>query len=375
MSFEHDHMAHESAKALLAAMRQGGAAWCVPRLTSTVTYWQGVSDWPRPDKAFEDTTTGATFAVEFKPPGQVKREYVTGLGQVYTYLRMFEYAALVLPSKAADGFRIGDYVKATIEQEFAATAPVALFEYETSPEILVPLVALRPRNTPFAAPNRGGRDVFWAYWRELSPFEVLDILTRIDHRNTTFNSAFSWFWRSKLRKGRARLWEGTYRRAKRNDNSLNSERANVSLSMRHIGLVDSGGHITEAGYELLRHGRIYGADSLSFKMLLGSQILRVGRHLDLIFWVEEQQRAMQPASKASAQVFYSALDSTLQAAGIIRQAPQGTPKPTFLRDEQKLWNKLGLLVTINGSGYFHRGRGLLFDWRAIMAMANTEVST
>lgn len=369
MSFEHDKLAHESAKCLLDELRQGRAAWSTARLTTSATYWQGMSDWPRPDKAFEDTNTGASFAIEFKPPGQTKREYVTGVGQTLTYLRSFEYAALVLPTRAGDGYAIADYIQGVFEQDFMRAAPVALFSYEATPTALAPRVHLRVRQTAFTTPARRGRKVFWAYWRELSPFEVLDILLEMDQRASDFNTAYRHFWDDKLSKGRALLWEGSVRRPK--STSFESERANASLSMRHIGLVESGGHMTEAAYELLRHGKVYGADSVSFKLRLGNYILGVGKHLDLIFWVEEQQRNMTPSTIRTAAGFYRALDSALQVAGIIARTPQG-PKPTFLRDEQKLWNKLKLLVPARGGSYFHRGRGLLFDWRAIIAMANAD---
>jgi hypothetical protein len=65
-------------------------------------------------------------------------------------------------------------------------------------------------------------------------------------------------------------------------------------------------------------------------------------------------------------VFFRALDKRLQKAGIIKRAPVNRPKPTFLRDEQKLWNKLGLLIPSSGQSYFHPGIGLVFDWRSII---------
>lgn len=371
MSFEHDQMAHESGKFVLDSLRQGNAAWATPRLTNRVTYWQGVSDWPRPDKAFEDSSTGASFAIEFKPPGQPKREYVTGIGQALTYLRSFEFAALVLPTRADDGYPIAEYVKGVLEQECVDPAPLALFSYDATPSVLTSARPLRARTTAFVAPSRGNRDVFWAYWRELSPYEVLDLLIEMDRRNATLNEAYQRFWKTKLTKGLARLWEGACRKKKARDAAFGSERANASLSMRHIGLVESSGRMTEEGYELLRHGKIYGADSESFRMRLGNQILGVGKHLDLIFWMDEQQRTMSGGEKASAQTYYRAMDLALQAAGVIRQAPQGRAKPTFLRDEQKLWNKLRLLVPYAGGQYFHPGVGLVFNWRTIVAMTNT----
>ena len=89
MPYNHDLMAHQASAALLGDLRAGKADWSHQRLSKKTTLWQGVTDWPRPDIAFEDRTTRASLAIEFKPPNQAKREYVTGLGQALTYLTEF----------------------------------------------------------------------------------------------------------------------------------------------------------------------------------------------------------------------------------------------------------------------------------------------
>lgn len=76
MSYSHNLMAFEAGESLLGAVRSGNAPWSGGRLTSQTTHWPGVMDWPVPDRIFEDSA-GTTLAVEFKPPGQQKREYVT----------------------------------------------------------------------------------------------------------------------------------------------------------------------------------------------------------------------------------------------------------------------------------------------------------
>lgn len=40
-------------------------------------------------------------------------------------------------------------------------------------------------------------------------------------------------------------------------------------------------------------------------------------------------------------------------------------KASYIRDEFKLWNKLGLLVRVNNSRYFFPEQGLKFDWQRI----------
>jgi hypothetical protein len=89
-------------------------------------------------------------------------------------------------------------------------------------------------------------------------------------------------------------------------------------------------------------------------------------HLELIFWVTETQRQMSSRDKQTAARYDKALDKALQTAGIIERVTKAGGKATFLRDEQKLWNKLGLLVHASKSSYFHASAGLAFNWRAIV---------
>lgn len=373
MGFEHNRLAYGANKLLLSQLQSNRAPWATPRLTASTTYWQGIADYPRPDGAFEDKTTDSSLAIEFKPPGQIKREYVTGFGQVLTYLRTFEYAAMIIPARAGDGFAIAEYLRDTLNEPFASTLPLGLFSYErdpSDPADLTPLVNLRPRQGAAPGIPRGiGRSVFWGYWRDLSQYDVLSLLIEVDSQTPpSFDSAYESFWLKYLTTGTAQTWEGTNRRPKQpNAPGYGAERLNAYYSLRHSGFINSDGSLTEAGHHLLRLGKIYGADSVAFKKYMGSQILDVGRHLELIFWVEEQQRRIRGVDKSTAAQFNRLLDEALYAAGVIPSITQGA-KAGFLRDEPKLWNKLGLLVPSTGNTYFHPHTGYVFNWRAILAM-------
>jgi len=74
-----------------------------------IGYW----DWPRPDYVCFDERLNATYALEFKPPEQNKREYVTGLGQALSYLQHHTYSGLIIPFIADDGFKIAEYIRST----------------------------------------------------------------------------------------------------------------------------------------------------------------------------------------------------------------------------------------------------------------------
>lgn len=374
MGIEHNFMALELSSVLLKQLRTGQASgWATSRLSSKSTLWQGIADWPRPDVAFEDKSTKATLALEFKPPNQTKREYITGLGQMITYLADFEFAGLVVPNKSDDGFCIAKYIGEVLARDLD-DLPVALFSYDKSVSNLSVLRKLKPRAVPLAGAPAGTRPrTFWAYWRDLSNFDLFEILRIIDLSSMpSFDTNFGKFWKEFATKGKARTWEGAARKKKKmNAPSQTAERLNVFLAMRHAGLVGPDGRLTSAGLELLRVGKVYGPDSIAFIDLLARLILIEGRHLDLIFWVEERTRLIQSNDKQSSNDYVSALDKELVESGVIPPRKSEAKKAHFIRDEPKLWNKLGLLKRDGSTKYFHDGYGFVFDWRKIISVIET----
>lgn len=371
MSLSHNNLAFEVNNELLRQLRAAQATWLGPvnTLTTTTGFWSGFAEWPRPDGMFEDVSTQTTLAIEFKPPGHQKSEYVRGLGQAVTYLRAFDYVAIVLPKHSSDQFAIAQYLADTLNEPFASLLPISIFSYEQGVSDLTILKNLILRQVKPPQNVIGSkRTVFWAYWRDLSNYDLLDIIIRMDAGQVGYEDAFQWFWDNKLSTGQAHTWEGNLRQSSPNS-SLNAQKANTLYSLRHIGLVDQSLHLTEAGFRLSRLGRLYGATSVAFMQELGRMILIEGRHLELIFWVEKNQRAMIQANKSSSKTFAKHLNIDLVTSGIISTVPTG-PKGSFLRDELKLWNKLGLFGTASSGRYFVNGQGLHFDWRVIVSMVS-----
>ncbi|MFH0817499.1 MAG: hypothetical protein V1909_02585 [Candidatus Micrarchaeota archaeon] len=371
MIYEHHHMAHLATSAMLSDIRKGQATWTVNnRLSPKTTYWQGVADWPRPDNAFQDSSNGSSLAIEFKPPGHDKGEYVRGLGQAVTYLQNFEMSAMVLPHRANDGYPIAAYLADLLESKIAPRLPIAVFEYAGDPSQLTVRLALAPREGKSPSIPKRDKRVFWAYWRDLSQFEIFELLCELDRPGATYERAFRKFW-SKLRsRGKALNWEQATRKPTSSEAYFYSEKINTNLSMRHIGLIDSRGCLTDAGYDLLHHGKIYGPSSISYLMKLGNLILTFGRHLELMLWIEEKQRIVPARHKKDATGFLRVLDRELEKAGIIAEAPKGMAKATFLRDEPKLWNKLGLLMKSGANSYFFPKEGYRFNWKTCIEMVN-----
>ena len=334
MNFQHNELAHSATRELLAQLREGRASWSTNRLTTATTYWQGISDWPRPDGAFEDRSTGSSLAIEFKPPGRSKREYVTGLGQAITYLQEFEYAVLVVPELANDKYEIAKYLETCLQQPFLLMLPMGLFTYNADPgdpSDLHPIVNLRSRSgSDIPIPKGTGRKVFWAYWRDLSQHDLFVIIEKINSGNQNFGQAFQDFWTECMVTGKALDWEGEPRKIKSNNaRRFNSEKSNTRMSLRHIGVINRAGNLTEAGYSLVHCGKVYGSSSKAFMAQLARYVLESGSHLELIFWVDEQQRYISDANKLKAKFFYRALDERLQDAGIITRLTSGKGKANF----------------------------------------------
>ena len=119
-----------------------------------------------------------------------KREYVTGLGQCLTYLNSFDYALLVLPFEAIDGFDIATYLGETVRTQPLDQLPIGILAYKLGPDIDMQMVeALRVRTFKVPAPA-SSRSAFWGYWRDLSQYDVLDLLSLID-RVGGFGNAWS----------------------------------------------------------------------------------------------------------------------------------------------------------------------------------------
>ena len=375
MGVDHNFMAHKVSTILLHQLRSGEAtAWASPRLSTKSTLWQGIAEWPRPDIAFEDGTNNSSFAIEFKPPNHSKREYVTGLGQAITYLNDFEFSGLVVPKRTADGFEISNYLYNILDQELA-TLSLALFEYDQDINNLTVLRPLTPREKPPSQVPKGiGRKVFWGYWRDLSHYDLFKLLRLSDEmEGQDFSKIFQSFWTKFATKGTALTWEGKTRKKKMpNAKSLKAECLNAQLAMRHSGLLSADGRLTASGHDLLHIGKIYSPDSVAFMEMLAYYILMDGHHLNLIFWIDEQNRAIDVCNKDNRSQYFDALDKALVESGVIAPRKQQAAKMHFIRDEPKLWNKLGLLVRKDNRQYFHKGHGLIFDWRKIVSITNSR---
>ena len=280
MSAQHNFMAHEVSTILLRQLRDGRADWATPRLSKKSTLWQGFQYWPKPDIAIEDREHKSSFALEFKPPNHQRREYITGIGQAITYLRDFEFSGLVVPKLSSDGFCIASYLSYLIEEQLPDLA-LALFQYEPADRNLAVLRPLKPRTSKPPPLATKKPNIFWGYWRDLSHFDVFELLNIIDKKKgKNFDTMFANFWKQFVMKGRSKTWENKQKKIPEdNPTRVRAECTNALLSLRHAGLLSSDHVLTETGYALLRAGKIYSADSAVFLEMLAYCVLVEGCHL------------------------------------------------------------------------------------------------
>jgi hypothetical protein len=362
LATSHNDLTFRASRWILEELRTGTPSWTVSDLTSKITLGSWFDPWPRPDITYFDATTDRSLAVEFKPPGHGKREYVTGLGQCLTYLNAFDYALLVTPQVSFDGFEIADYLAETIRSAPLQSVPLGILAYKTDPASdMSSIEPLRVR-TGKVKKTRRERKAFWGYWRDLSHYDVFELLGLVDSRGT-FDSAWTTFWKTRLKVGKSRQWNGTFRKPWK-ATSFDSHKLNVELSLRHADLVASDGRATQHGLELLQLGKVYGADSRAFLDELARRILIEARHIELIYWVSEVQPTIKASARKRSGDYLLALEKELVSEGVIRP-PKRHSKPAFIRDEPKLWNKLELLRRQTTTRYFWSGTGLMFDWRRI----------
>jgi len=291
-----------------------------------------------------------------------------------TYLADFEFSGLVLPERSSDGFKIADYVVEVINRDLNKL-PLMVLSYGTKPTNFSILRKLKARSG--AKPPKHStkkQRTFWGYWRDLSNYDLYEILRIIDVKpGKDFGTSFQVFWNKFIANKKARKWDGNFRNVSASGN-VASERINAFLSMRHSGLIDPEGQLTLSGLDLLHTGKIYGPDGSAFLNLLAHFVLTNGRHLDLILWVEDQTRKLKPKSKSTAPAYLTALDKQLVAAGVIPPRPKNAAKANFIRDEPKLWNKLGLLEKRTATQYFHPKAGYQFDWAKIISIVGSDES-
>ena len=326
--------------------------------------------WPRPDFVCYDEDKNTTYALEYKPPMQSKREYVCGLGQSITYLQHHTYSGLILPERADDGFPIAEFMKDVMNSDVLSTSPISLFVYQPDTfDVSILKSIKKEREANVIGHANDINKTFWCWWRDMSHYELYDLLNLsfiyAEYDGDAYTDCiFPTFW-EKLVGGKALTFEGEFRTIQ--DNSMGSYKQNYRIPFEQLGLWTSKeGKLSDLGYELLMIGKKYGPNSTNFRNALAYLILTTGHHIDLIHIISEYQKNIEVPMNSME--YKKMLDAELTSRGLIgKRKPSAVKtgkKETYLRDEMKLWNKFDLL-NIYPRGYFNPGKGYDFNWEKI----------
>lgn len=371
MAQEHDEGAERTGEFILSRIRQGDPSY--KQVFSSAMNRTGDWDWPRPDFVCMDEENNVSYALEYKPPLQSKREYVCGLGQSITYLQHHNYSGLIIPQKADDGFNIADFMLNTMNSDVLIDSPISLFSYDPinfSVKILKPIRKIRTTKLT-AREKKEQNKTFWCWWRDTSHYEVLDLLNLSfkysDEEGDIYTKYVYPEFYSRLIGGQEKGFEGEWRKVQDKKKSEGSYKQNYRIPFEQLGLWTSKeGKLSHTGFKLLEIGKLYGAESSKFKNALAYLILTTGHHLELINLIEDIQKNI---SNCNSMQFKQRIDEELEKRGMVgKRKPSAittNAKGSYIRDEPKLWNKFGMLKT-KGNTYFDKDNCCWhFDWKRI----------
>ena len=374
----HDHVASLCGDNILTKIRSGDSDF--KQIFSLNVVRTGSWDWPRPDYVCYDEDLHATYALEFKPPAQSKREYLCGLGQSLSYLQQHTYSGLIVPREADDGFKIGDFICKTLSAPEFKDVGTSLYAYDPADYSLSLLRPIKTKRS-FASAVVSTADstkTFWCWWRDMSQYELFLLLRLSFIKNEEKGDIYSDYiypeFYKKMVSKKTLQWDGSHRNKKCSPSSMKSEKQNYNIPLVQLGLWTRGeGRLTDVGYALMGIGSKFGPNSPQFIDALSYLVLVTGRHLELIHIVKRFQESNPPSS--SSRDFSLALEKHLTMSGCIgKRKPTAVTtgaKVSYMRDEMKLWNKLGFLVSTGGA-YYIKGRGYNFDWERITKVLSSN---
>ncbi len=371
----HNTYTNTTCQIILSRIRKQDNQW--KQIFSSSINRVGWTGWPQPDFLCEDLEPNKRYALEFKPPNQTKREYLTGLGQCLAYLNAHNYSGLVLPEKSDDGFEIANFVKDLINSSGLDKLPISLYSYDEKTinsnncvvNILHPINKIRD-TAPLDTSSKS-EDIFWCWWRENSPYEIIRLLElsrEHSEKNEDIYTNYVWptFW-DELTSLKSYTWENKARRISKKNKTAHKQ--NWKIPLNQLGLHNpDDGKITGLGRKLLSIGEQYGKQSEEVKKVLSQLVLLQGKHLELIILLENFQRQIPRQDWPMKQsVYVKKFEFYLIKNGFVSPPEKRKPtlrttnaKNSYIRDEFKLWNKFGFLIGNNKSSY-DKNKGYTFS--------------
>lgn len=212
---------------------------------------------------------------------------------------------------------------------------------------------------------------YWCWWRDASRYEIADLLILSEKYDSEEGDVYTTkvypeFYERMINQ-QTKQWDGTPRKKNYSAASYKAEKQNYKIPMCQLGLWDvSTGHITPKGRLLLEVVNEYGSESKQYLNYLSKLILLDGKHLDLIKDISDFQRDCAELIPESSSDFFVMFDEYMDTKGSL-----GTRKPSavttgakkaYVRDEPKLWNKLGFVILYSKGRYYWPFKGIKFDW-------------
>jgi hypothetical protein len=375
MGANHDLLADKAGRAIINKITTRETNW--GQVFSSNIKKAGDFGWPRPDYVCYDYDLNQSVAFEFKPPNHSKREYLTGLGQTLSYLQKHHYSGLILPT-IVEGINLAEQISSILSLDVFAKHHIAVIGYdertlEADPNNSIQLFKRIEDERTGEIIESNLSQTYWCWWRDISHYEVFQLLNILDKYSSETgdiytNYAWPEFW-SLMVNRQTKNWEGTPREKTDNDTNRRSEKQNYKIPLFQLGLIEqSEGRLTVEGYKLISIGKIFGLNSSIYNDYLTKLVLIEGKHLILIQDLENFKNQASASSLANQEQFRIDFELFLENNNSIGTRKPGRTttgnKVSYIRDEFKLWNKLGLIKS-TGMRYYVPGRGVEFNWSRI----------
>lgn len=375
MGANHDLLADKAGRAIINKITTRETNW--GQVFSSNIKKAGDFGWPRPDYVCYDYDLNQSVAFEFKPPNHSKREYLTGLGQTLSYLQKHHYSGLILPT-IVEGINLAEQISSILSLDVFAKHHIAVIGYdertlEADPNNSIQLFKRIEDERTGEIIESNLSQTYWCWWRDISHYEVFQLLNILDKYSSETGDIYSnyaWpeFW-SLMVNRQTKNWEGTPREKTDNDTNRRSEKQNYKIPLFQLGLIEqSEGRLTVEGYKLVSIGKIFGLNSSIYIDYLTKLVLIEGKHLILIQDLENFKNQASASSLDNQEQFRIDFELYLENNNSIGTRKPGRTttgnKVSYIRDEFKLWNKLGLIKS-TGMRYYVSGRGIEFNWSRI----------
>ena len=335
-----------------------------------------IATWSNPlvDYAYQDVDSGKTVAILF--PTSSNEEDIKA--QAVKTITSFDSCIICFGSM---NIARADSLVGTIKHERIDSLAIGVVVFDDECNLLVLHPFSISKNTSIAR-SANEQKSYWCWWRDGSHFEVATLLKLSykyrDKEGDIYTSYVYPAFFEMMINGETKMWDGSPRKKAYSVASFKSEKQNYKIPMCQLGLWDvETGQITEKGVRLLRVIDTYGDDSSEYFDCLAKLILVDGKHLDLIKDLEEFQKTNSELIPKTSSEFFILFDDYMMKKNSI-----GTRKPSavktgakkaYVRDEPKLWNKLGIISTQGVQRYYRPFKGIEFNWARIneILLSNT----